>query len=171
MNKIFNKGGFFIVSIGFLDVLTAFGILVAMIIGLLKFWDRFIKWWSNITGGELDLKKLPSDSPLKKEFKNIDKKIESMGSRLDTILSVQNDMREDNNKFKASLLELEIKRAIDHDLGKVEVLKLYNVYKELPQDTNSFVSWIVNNYTNPKAHIDINDYYATNIKSKDVSNL
>lgn len=122
----------------------------ALITAVTLFWDKFTSWWGNITGKKMIIKSLPEDSPIKQEFDTVHDNIEK-------ILINQEINQEKLEIFEGDLLEIRITKAIEHDYGVDEVLKLFNKYKAMGR--NGYIEWKVEQYVHPRADITMNDYF------------
>ena len=84
-------------------------------------------WFGKKTISSVEINELDSDSDIKKEFNAINMKLDDQ----DQVLKSLRNYAQDNRAFQ---LRTEIRFAIEHDLGKNEVRRLYEIYKSIPTD-------------------------------------
>ena len=84
-------------------------------------------WLGKKTISSVEINELDSNSDIKKEFNAINMKLDDQ----DQVLKSLRNYAQDNRAFQ---LRTEIRFVIEHDLGKNEVRRLYEIYKSIPTD-------------------------------------
>lgn len=128
------------------------GLTITLVMTILGLWNKITRWWAGITGNEIDIKKLPSDSPLKKEFDDLHESLTFMGGKqadiTGEIIKIKNNQKKIASINSGDILELKLMRGIDHKLAPSQIAEWHAEYKALGR--NGAMDFIVTNYIHPQ---------------------
>jgi hypothetical protein len=115
------------------------------------FWEKITTFIGINTVPKADPDNFPKESSFKKFLTKINKKLDEH----DRIINSLQDYTRNNRAYQ---LRAEIRYAIEHDYGKREVMRLYEVYKQIPSDDHKI--------RNGHIQVEVDDY----IESKNKEN-
>ena len=119
-----------IIDLNITLILTLSGIAIGTIYAIYKLGNDIFHWFTKTTVKDVKIEDLPSDSSLKKAFDDFSDKLNKQEQYLKSLRSYA----QDNRAFQ---LRTEIRFAIEHDLGKNEVRRLYEIYKSIPTNKSA----------------------------------
>lgn len=141
-----------LVDVNLMGILSFASVTIAVLIAILGLWDRITKWWANITGNEIDIKNMPSDSPLKQEFDKLHDSLTDIGVTQEDLQKEIIDLKKNQKKIaktnRGDILELKLMRGVDHKLPPEQIAKWYGEYKSLGR--NGAMDFIVSKYIHPQ---------------------
>ena len=108
---------------------TSVGV-ISLIYLIIKLNGDTIHWLGKKAVSSVEINELDSNSDIKKEFNAINMKLDDQ----DQVLKSLRNYAQDNRAFQ---LRTEIRFTIEHDLGKNEVRRLYEIYKSIPTNKSA----------------------------------
>ena len=100
---------------------------ISAIYGVHKLGKDVLYWFGKTSVSDIKIEELPDDSPIKMAFDEVNEKLDNQEKVISSLYTYARDNR-------AYQLRMEIRFAIEHDFGKAEVRRLYEVYKSIPSE-------------------------------------
>jgi hypothetical protein len=143
-------------------IIGVLAFVIGSLITVYKFGDDLLTGFGVKSVQNVSLSDLSENSPIKKEFNNIESKVDNLVDKIDNAVIKIENIYWDSQDNRASTKHIEIIQGINSELNKDDIVKLFNEYKNIPTKDgklrNGYLDWKVKSYLKEE-NFSIQDYY------------